>query len=57
MKETTDINQYKVNDESYYEAQDDDYIEDIFGIWRYTVVDNIIKLPEKLPMIFFARTS
>ncbi len=35
----------------------DDYIEDIFGPGGYTVVDNISKLPEKLPMIFTALTS
>jgi len=35
----------------------DDYIEDIFGPAGYTVVDNIQKLPEKLPMIFTALTS
>ena len=35
----------------------DDYIEDIFGSGGYTVIDNVEKLPEKLPMLFTALTS
>jgi len=35
----------------------DDYIQDIFGQGGYTVIDNIEKLPEKLPLIFTALTS
>lgn len=35
----------------------DDYIEDIFGAGGYTVIDNIEKLPEKLPLLFAALTS
>jgi len=35
----------------------DDYIEDIFGKGGYTVIDNVEKLPEKLPMLFAALTS
>ncbi|MDH5388099.1 MAG: VWA domain-containing protein [Gammaproteobacteria bacterium] len=35
----------------------DDYIEDIFGAGGYTVIDNVEKLPEKLPMLFTALTS
>lgn len=33
----------------------DDYIGDIFGT-RYTVIDNIDRLPEKLPQLFLAMT-
>ncbi|VAX12669.1 Rubisco activation protein CbbO [hydrothermal vent metagenome] len=35
----------------------DDYIQDIFGPGGYTVIDNIEKLPEKLPLLFTALTS
>ncbi|MDH5610979.1 MAG: hypothetical protein OEY66_00795 [Gammaproteobacteria bacterium] len=35
----------------------DDYIQDIFGSSGYTVIDNVEKLPEKLPMLFTALTS
>ncbi len=35
----------------------DDYIQDIFGASGYTVIDNVEKLPEKLPMLFTALTS
>ncbi len=35
----------------------DDYIQDIFGSGGYTVIDNIEKLPEKLPLLFTALTS
>ncbi len=35
----------------------DDYIQDIFGAGGYTVIDNVEKLPEKLPMLFTALTS
>jgi len=35
----------------------DDYIEDIFGSGGYTVIDNVEKLPEKLPLLFAALTS
>jgi len=35
----------------------DDYIQDIFGTGGYTVIDNIEKLPEKLPLLFTALTS
>ena len=35
----------------------DDYIQDIFGVGGYTVIDNVKKLPEKLPMLFTALTS
>lgn len=35
----------------------DDYIEDIFGAGGYTVIDNVEKLPEKLPLLFAALTS
>ncbi|VAW61582.1 Rubisco activation protein CbbO [hydrothermal vent metagenome] len=35
----------------------DDYIQDIFGAGGYTVIDNIEKLPEKLPLLFAALTS
>ena len=35
----------------------DDYVQDIFGKGRYTIIDNIEKLPEKLPLIFTALTS
>lgn len=33
----------------------DDYIGDMFGT-RYTVIDNIARLPEKLPQLFLAMT-
>ena len=35
----------------------DDYIQDIFGVGGYTVIDHVEKLPEKLPMLFAALTS
>ena len=35
----------------------DDYISDIFGAGGYTVIDNIEKLPEKLPLLFTSLTS
>ena len=35
----------------------DDYVQDIFGKGGYTIIDNIEKLPEKLPLIFTALTS
>jgi nitric oxide reductase activation protein len=34
----------------------DDYVQDIFGK-RYTVIDNIERLPEKLPQLFMALTK
>jgi len=34
----------------------DDYISDIFGN-QYTVIDNIERLPEKLPQLFMALTK
>ncbi len=34
----------------------DDYVADIFGR-QYTVVDNIQRLPEKLPALFMALTK
>lgn len=34
----------------------DDYVGEIFG-YRYTVVDNIQRLPEKLPQLFMALTK
>jgi nitric oxide reductase activation protein len=35
----------------------DGYIQDIFGKGGYTIIDNVEKLPEKLPLIFTALTS
>jgi len=35
----------------------DDYIQDIFGAGGYTVIDNVEKLPEKLPLLFATLTS
>ncbi|MDH5710714.1 MAG: VWA domain-containing protein [Gammaproteobacteria bacterium] len=35
----------------------DDYIQDIFGASGYSVIDNVEKLPEKLPLLFTALTS
>ncbi|MBT4836011.1 MAG: VWA domain-containing protein, partial [Methylococcales bacterium] len=35
----------------------DDYIQDIFGLSGYTVIDNVESLPEKLPLLFTALTS
>ena len=34
----------------------DDYVQDIFGN-QYTVIDNIERLPEKLPQLFMALTK
>jgi nitric oxide reductase NorD protein len=34
----------------------DEYVSDIFG-HRYTVVDNIQRLPERLPELFMALTK
>jgi nitric oxide reductase NorD protein len=38
------------------DARADEYVSDIFGR-RYTVVDNIARLPEKLPRLFMALTK
>lgn len=35
----------------------DDYIQDIFGKGGYSIIDNIKKLPEKLPLLFTSITS
>ena len=35
----------------------DDYIADIFGSNGYTVIDNVDKLPEKLPKLFMSLTA
>jgi len=35
----------------------DDYIADIFGSTGYTVIDNVDKLPEKLPKLFMSLTA
>ncbi len=35
----------------------DDYIGDIFGANGYTVIDNVDKLPEKLPKLFMSLTA
>ncbi len=35
----------------------DDYIQDIFSPTGYTVIDNIDKLPEKLPKLFMSLTA
>jgi len=35
----------------------DDYIQDIFGVGGYTIIDHVEKLPEKLPLLFTALTS
>ncbi|NOY66740.1 MAG: VWA domain-containing protein [Gammaproteobacteria bacterium] len=35
----------------------DDYIQDIFGATGYTVIDNVEKLPEKLPKLFMSLTT
>jgi len=34
----------------------DEYVKDIFGS-HYTVIDNVDKLPEKLPQIFMSLTK
>ncbi len=34
----------------------DDYVEDIFGL-RYTVIDRVERLPEKLPQLFMSLTK
>jgi nitric oxide reductase activation protein len=34
----------------------DEYVQDIFGK-QYTVIDNVDKLPEKLPQIFMSLTK
>ncbi len=35
----------------------DEYIADIFGNNGYTVIDNVDKLPEKLPKLFMSLTA
>jgi len=35
----------------------DNYIQDIFGKGGYSIIDNVDKLPEKLPLLFTAMTS
>ncbi len=39
------------------DPQADDYVSRIFGANRYTVVDHVQKLPEKLPALFATLTS
>jgi nitric oxide reductase NorD protein len=38
------------------DPQADDYVQDIFGK-QYTVIDNVERLPEKLPQVFMALTK
>jgi len=38
------------------DARADDYVEDIFG-QRYTVIDRVERLPEKLPQLFMSLTK
>jgi len=35
----------------------DDYVKRIFGINNYTIIDNVERLPEKLPVLFATLTS
>lgn len=35
----------------------DDYIQDVFGKGGYSIIDNVKKLPEKLPLLFTSITS
>ena len=35
----------------------DEYVRRIFGTGRYTIVDRVTRLPEKLPMLFATLTS
>ncbi len=35
----------------------DDYVQRIFGMNNYTIVDNVQRLPEKLPALFATLTS
>jgi len=35
----------------------DDYVRRIFGTGRYTIVDKVTRLPEKLPVLFATLTS
>ena len=35
----------------------DDYVKQIFGRNNYTIIDNVDRLPEKLPMLFASLTS
>lgn len=38
------------------DPQADDYVSDIFGR-NYTVIDNVARLPERLPQLFMALTK
>jgi nitric oxide reductase activation protein len=38
------------------DARADDYVADIFG-QRYSVIDNIARLPQRLPELFMALTK
>ena len=35
----------------------DDYVERIFGANNYTIIDNVNRLPEKLPTLFASLTT
>ncbi|MCW2306245.1 nitric oxide reductase activation protein NorD [Rhodobium gokarnense] len=38
------------------DAEADDYVQRIFGINNYTIIDNVERLPEKLPTLFASLT-
>ena len=38
------------------DANADDYVKRIFGVNHYTIVDNVDRLPEKLPLLFASLT-
>jgi nitric oxide reductase activation protein len=40
-----------------YHPQADAYVKRIFGENNYTIVDNVEKLPEQLPLLFASLTA
>lgn len=47
---------YCISLDAQLKAGDDDYVQDIFG-QKYTVIDHIERLPERLPKLFMALTK
>jgi nitric oxide reductase activation protein len=39
------------------DANADDYVKRIFGANNYTIIDNVNRLPEKLPTLFASLTA
>ena len=49
--------QFPIGDEPYYRPLADDWVARIFGRNRYTGVDRVQQLPERLPALFLNLTG